>query len=53
MRPIKVTKNFINSAENSVLYESGNTKVLVTVSVSTRLPAVSYTHLTLPTKRIV
>ena len=38
MRPIKVTKNFINSAENSVLYESGNTKVLVTVSVSTRLP---------------
>ena len=32
------TKNFINSAENSVLYESGNTKVLVTVSVSTRLP---------------
>ena len=38
MRPIKLTKNFINSAENSVLYESGNTKVLVTVSVSTKLP---------------
>ena len=38
MRPIKITKNFINSAENSVLYESGNTKVLVTVSVSTKLP---------------
>ena len=38
MRNIKVTKNFINSAENSVLYESGNTKVLVTVSVSTRVP---------------
>lgn len=38
MRKIKVTKNFINSAENSVLYESGNTKVLVTVSVSTRVP---------------
>ncbi len=34
MRPIKVTKNFINSAENSVLYESGNTKVLVTVSAA-------------------
>ncbi len=34
MREIKVTKNFINSAENSVLYESGNTKVLVTVSHS-------------------
>ena len=38
MRNIKVTKNFINSAENSVLYDSGNTKVLVTVSVSTRVP---------------
>jgi len=38
MRPIKVTKNFINSAENSVLYESGNTKILVTVSISTKLP---------------
>lgn len=38
MRNIKVTKNFINSAENSVLYESGNTKVLVTVSASTRVP---------------
>ena len=38
MRNIKVTKNFINSAENSVLYESGNTKVLITVSVSTRVP---------------
>ena len=38
MRNIKVTKNFINSAENSILYESGNTKVLVTVSVSTRVP---------------
>ena len=38
MREIKVTKNFINSAENSVLYESGNTKVLVTVSVTDRVP---------------
>ena len=38
MRNIKVTKNFINSAENAVLYESGYTKVLVTVSVSTRVP---------------
>lgn len=38
MRQIKVTKNFINSAENSVLYESGNTKVLVTVSVTDRVP---------------
>ena len=38
MRNIIVTINFINSAENSVLYESGNTKVLITVSVSTRVP---------------
>lgn len=38
MRPIKVTKNFVNSVENSVLYESGMTKVLVTVSISTRVP---------------
>ena len=38
MRKIKVTKNFINSAENSVLYEAGNTKVLVTVSVTDRVP---------------
>lgn len=38
MRPIKVTKNFVNSVQNSVLYESGMTKVLVTVSISTRVP---------------
>jgi ribonuclease PH len=38
MRPIKVTKNFVSSVENSVLYESGMTKVLVTVSISTRVP---------------
>jgi|SRR5210317_1050705 ribonuclease PH len=38
MRPIKVTKNFLSSVENSVLYESGMTKVLVTVSISTRVP---------------
>ena len=38
MRPIKVTKNFLSSLENSVLYESGMTKVLVTVSISTRVP---------------
>ena len=39
MRDIKVTKNFINSKNTSVLYESGNTKVLVTVSISDRVPA--------------
>jgi ribonuclease PH len=38
MRPIEVTKNFLSSVENSVLYESGMTKVLVTVSISTRVP---------------
>ena len=38
MRDIKVTKNFINSENTSVLYESGNTKVLITVSISDRLP---------------
>ena len=38
MRDIKVTKNFINSKNTSVLYESGNTKVLITVSISDRVP---------------
>ena len=38
MRDIKVTKNFINSENTSVLYESGNTKVLITVSISDRAP---------------
>mgnify|MGYP006208087973 FL=1 len=38
MRDIKVTKNFINSKNSSVLYESGNTKVLITVSISDRVP---------------
>ena len=38
MREVKVTKNFINSKNTSVLYESGNTKVLITVSISYRLP---------------
>ena len=34
MRPIKVTKNFINSAENSVLYESGNLGGLTDVTLA-------------------
>lgn len=38
MREVKVTKDFINSKNTSVLYESGNTKVLITVSISDRLP---------------
>ena len=38
MRDIKITKDFINSKNTSVLYESGNTKVLITVSISDRLP---------------
>ena len=36
MRDIKVTKDFINSENTSVLYESGNTKVLITVSIADR-----------------
>ena len=38
MRDIKVTKDFINSANTSVLYESGNTKVLITVSIADKVP---------------
>ncbi|MDA2970065.1 MAG: ribonuclease PH [Actinomycetota bacterium] len=38
IRDIKVTKNFVSSVENSVLYESGKTKVLVTVSITDRVP---------------
>ena len=38
MRDIKVTKNFINSKNTSVLYESGNTKGLISVSISDRVP---------------
>ena len=38
MSDINVTKNFINSKNTSVLYESGNTKVLITVSISDRVP---------------
>ena len=38
MREIKVTKDFINSKNTSVLYESGNTKVLITASIDTNVP---------------
>ena len=38
MRDIKVTKDFINSENTSVLYESGNTKVLITVSIADKVP---------------
>ena len=38
MRDIKVTKDFINSKNTSVLYESGNTKVLITVSIADKVP---------------
>ena len=38
MREIKVTKDFINSENTSVLYESGNTKVLITVSIADKVP---------------
>ena len=38
MRDIKVIKDFINSENTSVLYESGNTKVLITVSIADKVP---------------
>ena len=38
MRDIKVPKDFINSENTSVLYESGNTKVLITVSIADKVP---------------
>ncbi len=38
MRDIKVTKDFINSVNTSVLYESGHTKVLITVSIADKVP---------------
>ena len=38
MRDIKVTKDFINSENTSVLDESGYTKVLITVSIADKVP---------------
>jgi len=38
MRQVKITRNYTMHAEGSVLIEFGNTKVLCTASVETRLP---------------
>ncbi|HME52771.1 MAG TPA: ribonuclease PH [Candidatus Lokiarchaeia archaeon] len=38
MRPVKVTKNFIKMAEGSVLFETGETKVIVCVTVDEDVP---------------
>jgi len=39
IRPVKITKNFLNTAEGSVLIELGNTKVICAVSIEDKLPA--------------
>lgn len=38
LRPISIERNYLNTAFSSVLYSSGETKVLVTTSISDRLP---------------
>ena len=38
LRPIKITRGFTDYAAGSVLYESGNTRVLCTASVESRVP---------------
>lgn len=38
LRPIRVTKDFVDVAEGSVLYEAGKTRVLVNASFEERIP---------------
>ena len=38
IRPVKITRNFIKYAEGSVLFETGNTKVIVNVTVDEDVP---------------
>ena len=38
LRPVKITRGFTTATPGSVLYESGRTKVLVTVGVEDRVP---------------
>ncbi len=38
MRPIKLTPDFISTAEGSVLIESGHTRVITTVTVDDGVP---------------
>ncbi|MBI4388856.1 MAG: ribonuclease PH, partial [Nitrospinae bacterium] len=39
MRKVKITKNFINHPEGSVLIEMGNTKVICTATVEEKVPS--------------
>ncbi|MCX7747605.1 MAG: ribonuclease PH [Clostridia bacterium] len=38
LRPVKITRNYIKSAEGSVLIEMGDTKVICTASVDEKVP---------------
>lgn len=38
LREIKITRNFLNTAEGSVLIEIGNTKVICTASIEDKVP---------------
>ncbi len=38
LRPVKITRNYIEHAEGSVLIEVGNTKVICTASVEEKIP---------------
>lgn len=38
MRPLKITRNFIDTAEGSVLIELGRTRVICTASIDERVP---------------
>lgn len=38
LRPVKITKNYLDYAEGSVLIEMGNTKVICTASIEDRVP---------------
>ena len=39
LREVKITRNFTKHAEGSVLVEFGDTKVICTASVETRVPS--------------
>lgn len=38
IRPVKITRNFLNTAEGSALIELGNTKIICAVSIEDKLP---------------
>ena len=39
MRPVKITPNFISTAEGSALIEVGNTRVICTATIDEAVPA--------------